>query len=135
MLSLPLADAASATTNVVGPVVGVLLGGLLTALIHRWRKRRKGDEDVRVTVRRQSDTLYGRRPSIFEKNPPPGLDTRVDVLEKRSTEFATVQSEHTEMLTTLIAKVTPNGGNTRESGDLLLLIARKLGIDVPEGEQ
>lgn len=133
MLVSPPADVVYNLVTILAPIVGVIAGVILTPLIHRWRKRRKGDEDVRSTVRRLSDTTYGRRPSLFEKHPPPGLDVRVDTLEEWRGDVSTVLGEHTEMLTTLIAKVTPNGGTTRESGDLLLLIANKLGINVPEG--
>lgn len=133
MLVSPPADVLYDIITVAAPVVGVASAAGLTALVHRWRKRRKGDMDVRTSVRRHEVTLYGAKPSIFEKHPPPGLDDRVEMLEQGHADVTRVQGEHTDLLNILIAKVTPNGGNTRESGDLLLLIARKLDIDVPEG--
>lgn len=133
MPAFPPADVVYNIVTVVAPVVGVIAGALLAALVHRWRQRRKGDEDLRTTVRRLTDAYYGRRPSLFEKNPPAGLEDRVEALEAWQGDVSAVLGEHTDKLNTLIEKVTPNGGTTRESGDLLLLIAQRLGITVPEG--
>lgn len=79
---------------------------------------------MRTITRRLDEKVFGRRPSRYEPHPPPGLADQVETL-------AAGYQEHTRLLGEIAEKITPNGGNTREAGDLLLLIARKLDIDIP----
>lgn len=124
MLAFPPADTFGDVSQIAGPILALIVGSLLTALLHRSRDRRKGATDVVSMVQEHDVTLYGRKPTRSDPDPPPGLDAQMrDVIA--------VQSTHTALLEDLATKVTPNGGNTRQAGDLLLLIAEKLNIPIP----
>lgn len=138
MLAVLLADATGDVVQIVGPIIGAAVGICLTIWIHNRRDTKSGEGEVVSRVQELEDTVAGPKKTRMNPHPPPGLDQRVEdlegfrdeTLEWRRTVEAT-QKLHTEKLDEVLKNISPNGGNTRGVGDLLLLIAEKVGVDVP----
>jgi hypothetical protein len=125
-------DVWSDVSAVGGALGAVAVGWLGTALVRRWRGRRGRDADNEQEARDVTTALAGETPTRMNPHPAPGLLARMTTAEETITSHGMILESLQESMTTLTAKATPNGGNTRELGDLVLLIAQHLGIQIPE---
>jgi heme exporter protein D len=86
------------------------LYALIGRPLRKWLRERRHEDDWRLQrIHVHDRVLFGAKPTEEDPDPPPGLVAQFRALHRR---------------------LTPNGGETRDPGDLLIRIARQVGVPV-----
>ncbi len=100
-------DSAGAIFTIASALV--VVGGVGIAGARRWRNRPARAEANKTA--QILTTLEGKKPTLLDPTPPPGLVKRVGNLETG--------------LSQVVTMLKPNGGNTTNPGDVMQLISRQ----------